>query len=427
MSGFLREVTTNMITQRLHSALYLLAIIACWWILYALEANPGTTALADSVLADAINPAHVPMPPGSLEQILFGEAFDRNVKPEQIKTVAEERAFVWGSHVPLLKAGGYGSFYYPSMRDIERSHDIKWYQKNKPEWVVYENDRKTPAYDFVYSWGAAVPLDVTRQDVRDYILNTYLLPAIKQGYPAIAFDNVTIANIHHKCGVYHNAQWVQQFSDDERDPAFATAVLDYLSYIRDQVHARGAALVLNAKIDPERPELSWKMLALADIWSDEGGFSHESRNDIVDQVWDVKSDLAYRKAAEGGYFGINTTAETLSKLSDSEITWILANFLLVRGPHSYLSITPANYNGYFLPYPASYNPPVGHPTGQPHKHGSVHLREYQNGLVAVNPSSTAPAAFTIPTGRWTDSRGNIVSGNITLAPRSGLVLIGTHA
>ncbi len=409
----------NMNRQPLYSAICLVAILACGTPLAAIRGNPGANARASSPVAD---PARVRLPRGALDQILFAQTFDRGVKPGEFRALVQQRAFIWGSSFETVKLGGYGSYYYPSMRDYDKTHTLAWFERNEPDWLAYDNDR-APAHDFEYSWGAYLGLDFSRQDVRDYLLNTYLIPALKQGYPAIAYDNVGIENLHHRAGVYHNGKWVQQYSGEARDPVFAAAVLDYISWVRTQLHARGAALALNATLDPLQPDFTWKLISLADVWCDEGGFSQDSRQGIVDQVWQVKYDLARKKATQGAYVSINTTAGLFSDVSESEITWILANFLLVRGEHSYLAITGNKYTGELLGYPPSFNPPVGRPLEDSHQQGSVYLRNYEHGVVVVNPSSKTSASFTAPAGNWTDSRGSPVSGMIKLKPRSGLILL----
>jgi lysophospholipase L1-like esterase len=400
--------------------------------------KPSPAMFSDRFLAEVkarnMQPVKISLPTGSWDRILFGQVFSRQIKTDSgLKALAEQRGFIWGVDVGVVRHGGYGAAYYPSMRDFNQSrmfsggspvvHDLKWYQENKPEWVVYKADRTTAASGYKYDWGEFMPLDITRQDVREYILNTFLIPAIERGYPAIAFDNVMIHNLHKRCGVYRNGQWVQQYSGEVRDPVFAAAVMDYLRWMKREINARGAALALNAKVDPQQPEATWELIALADIWLDEGGFSNDSRKGIVDQPWEVRYNVSRLKAADGVYVGANTTGAKFEDIPESELTWILANFLLIRGERSYLSITGNEYTGELLSYPPEFNPPVGRPEGDSRKEGNVYVRDYQTGFVAVNPSSKESASFAVPSGNWTDRFGSKVSGTVTLTPRSGIILL----
>jgi hypothetical protein len=44
-------------------------------------------------------------------------------------------------------------------------------------------------------------------------------------------------------------------------------------------------------------------------------------------------------------------------------------------------------------------------------------------LAVVNPSSSKSAQYTLPAGTYTDLYGKAVSGSVTLAPHSGIVLL----
>ena len=193
--------------------------------------------------------------------------------------------------------------------------------------------------------------------------------------------------------------------------------------MKREINALGVAFVCNGKVDPKNPKTTWELISIPDIWLDEGGFSKGSRKDVVDWAWEVRYNIARLKAAEGGYVSANETEGKFEDIPESEITWILANFLLVRGEHSYLSITGEKYTGTLLPYPPSFNPPVGRPVGDSRKEGTLYMRDYQNGFVVVNPSSKESVFFAAPPGKWTDRLGRKTSDIITLPPRSGIILL----
>src|SRR5262249_14815396 len=255
-------------------------------------------------------------------------------------------------------------------------------------------------------------------------LKTYLLPAIARGFDGIAYDNVSIENGAHRCGVWHGKEWVQQFGGQSRDEVFAAAVLDYIALIRDEVHKRGAALALNAKLDAKQEALTGRLIALSDVWLDEGGFSNGCKPVVVDLVWRAMFDLAYQKAMAGAYVSMNTLCKAFSEIDMQESSWIIANFLLVRGNRSYLAVLGPGDGGRFLDYPQSWDPPVGKPLGPPGALGPLFVRDYEHGLVVVNPSSKNAASFNLPAGRWhAQEKEGPAAGPLSLPPRSGLVLI----
>jgi hypothetical protein len=54
----------------------------------------------------------------------------------------------------------------------------------------------------------------------------------------------------------------------------------------------------------------------------------------------------------------------------------------------------------------------------------VYRRDFTNGLVFVNPSSTTSHTLTLPTGTYKDLYGTTQPSTITLAPASAITLVG---
>lgn len=360
------------------------------------------------------------LPEASLDHVLFAQISDTRIRDTD--QLVGKRSFIWGATVGALGRGLYTSYYYPSNRDLDRDHTLQWYQEHKPEWVAYQCDRKTPAYDHKYSWGAYVPLDITREDVRKYILERFLIPAINKGYSAIAYDNVGITNSVHRCGVWQGSQWIQQYSGTTRDPRYYRAVLDYIGWVRHEVNARGAALAANIHVDAKQVELTAKLIDESDIWLDEGGFSNDCRHRVVDGIWRAKFQLASTRSMQGSFVSMNVLCTPYAQLDDGEKSWIVANFLLVRGPRSYLAVVGPGDQGTLLDY-SSLVPQIGKPLDHAMLQNGIYFRPYENGLVLVNPSSTRSFTFRLPQETLKDMRGEEVSSTINVGPRSGIVLL----
>src|SRR5205807_1278068 len=128
-------------------------------------------AFALTLSSAAIAGSEVRLPDAASDRVLFAQIFDSRIKDGG--ELVGHRAFVWGAVSPSPAPSVYATYYYPSNRDLDRSHTLEWYRKNRPDWVAYACDRRTPAYDHTYAWGAYVPLDITRLDVRNYILTTF--------------------------------------------------------------------------------------------------------------------------------------------------------------------------------------------------------------------------------------------------------------
>src|SRR3569623_3409733 len=116
--------------------------------------------------------------------------------------------------------------------------------------MVYKCDRVSPAPLFTYPWGYYVPVDTANPAVREYLLNRYIVPALRTGHRVVALDNVVLRNNGHRCGVYRYGRWVQLFSGKASDPRFTQAVLDWIGWIAARIHENGGLLAINGKVDP---------------------------------------------------------------------------------------------------------------------------------------------------------------------------------
>ena len=58
--------------------------------------------------------------------------------------------------------------YIPFARD-PNAHDFAWWQSRHPDMVLYQCDKRTPAYNFGEN-DTMIPLDISSQDVVDWQL-----------------------------------------------------------------------------------------------------------------------------------------------------------------------------------------------------------------------------------------------------------------
>ena len=354
------------------------------------------------------------------DRITFAQMTD-NRRVDTSRT-ASEVGFVWGGSAPHGRA--IGSFYYPMDRDLDRSHTADWYAANAPDRIVYKCDRTTPAPLFTYAWGAYAPIDTTNPAVRDYILERYIAPALRSGHKVIALDNVSLRNGGRRCGVYRNGQWVQLFSGEGKDPVYEQAVMDWVKWLADAIHARGGLLALNASVVPEDAAKTRRLIALGDIWLEEAGTSRGCTQRVSDDVWRAKFEAARWAAQRMAWVALEKTCTFPDDIGDDEAQWIVGNFLLARGPQSYLG---AVKNGVRIPelhYPPNLNPRVGAPAGPAEEvPGGGWVRPFRRGLVLVNPSSTATMRYRLTDGQWAALDEQPVSGEVLVPPTSARILL----
>lgn len=124
-------------------------------------------------------------------------------------------------------ACGWGGDYWTT----DTPHNLSWFQKHRPEFVVYQCDQKTPA-----GWsgpGATlVPLDISNSDVVAYQVENLVRPSAELGYDGMAWDNFGFFNSQRACGVFtREGKWVQKFSGNQSidgDPAWTAGSVAWL-------------------------------------------------------------------------------------------------------------------------------------------------------------------------------------------------------
>ncbi|MEV0165881.1 hypothetical protein [Nonomuraea fuscirosea] len=383
----------------------------------------GAAALTAGALWPGARPANAAsllLPDPSANGIARGQIFDNQIPDRSVYAGLVD--FVWGASTLTQPAGAVPSGYLPAFRDFDRTHTLAWYQANHPDWVVYQADRVTPAWEFGNT--LYVPIDITNAAVRTYYFSTFVQPLIDQGYPIIGFDNVATPNVYNSAGHYDaDGAWVQQY-DGRDDRAWPAAVLGWLGYLAGQLHARDVAMAAN---------ITWnasvvlsdiqQAVGLVDIYVDEQGFTVHRDSNYNDQAWRDKFDFARSVAPGKLYLAINqTTAADLADASQAQVDWAIANYLLYRERLSMMTLCGVGQYHVFVDHPELHTD-IGTPSSAPVQDTTGGWkRGYTGGRVLVNPSSTQAVTMVLPAGTWTDLHGATHSGHITLPPNSGTVL-----
>jgi len=331
---------------------------------------------------------------------------------------------VWGSKYPTQPEGVYNLYYYPFDRDRDGGtgglhHDITWFLANHPDWIEYTCDRKTPAYEY---GDPNVPLDITNPAVIDYMMQTYIIPAIEEGYQGIAFDNVDFNNNGYRCGVWRDGEWVGQSN-------YIDNILAWASSMYPRLHALYASVAMNFPYDVNNPAESDKIYQNLDIAVDERGFTNwgRSKDDYLSGIsWLTNMQALQSLDALGkGFVSINEMPVDFDAVSQAEKQWTLANYLLVKGKYSYIAITGIQEYGVIFTTP-EYSTAIGHALSVMYQSQNVYMRDYSNGLAIVNPASSQSFAITLVPDIYQDLYGNNVD-TITLEPHSGIVLLRKNA
>jgi hypothetical protein len=335
----------------------------------------------------------------------------------------------------------------PARFGAEEHHPISWYQANHPDWLVYRNDRTTLALSFEYRTAAGQPfhlppVDITNPTVREYIWNRRVAPVLLEGHRLISFDNGGPLNGDGRAGVKDaSGGWKQLFSGAGRDPAYVRAVREWLEWMRRRIHAAGARVAMNMDYGRGVEAEFITVAGAADLVLHEGSFvdqrcskDHVRYQDDVPgrppiDYWTARFTTFRQVARERGL--VLTQACTAGQLQPGVVSWAVANYLLVRGPQTFIAFyggpPPATVRNLVLERP-EFSVQIGAPTGEPARIPGTKMwsRAYTNGIVLVNPSATSAHSTALPAGTYRDLEGRLWRGRITVPPTTGLVLVAAR-
>jgi len=326
----------------------------------------------------------------------------------------------------------YAKFNAAQWREGNYALPLNWWLQNHPDWIAYRCDGGI-AWEYgdvpsdPASSAAWVPLDTANQAVRDYYWMEYVKPAIDNGAPLIFLDNLAVFNAWQRCGHYDSSgQWVQQYSADYQDGAYQAAVFSWIEWLYGTIKAYKPSVVVAMNYDPAESNdpaaISNRVLNSLDMLFDEAGFNYWGNFKALDSLWQRKHDLILAAHNKGkAVFHSETTFVTdpVNQASRDERNWGLANYLLFNAGKDYIAwagITCTNcgsfnFNdyGYYADMP-EYTNSLGAPTSGMYQSQGVWMRNFQNGLVIVNPDGTNGYNLSLSAG-LTDLWGTPIGPN----------------
>lgn len=384
------------------------------------------------------------LPRADNSRIMFGNITTNQWTALQLANPNVE--IVWAT-APLVlppPINVYTSRYVPAFRDPDLTHNLEWLQEHHPDWLIYGSDQVTAIQS--RPTGGIWEIDITSDEPRAYMLGL-MLSYIEQGFLSIALDNVAITNgvgwVGHYVGSTPKAGpldvgwapntnggvWTPLFSGVQYEEIYKDAVLDYLDYLRTAINSVGGALFINGKVFKNQIDATIEMTGHSDVWLWEGGHTRATSGGVylhVDGLWEGLYRICRDNATRCMLIENELATHSITSLTNAEIAWCCANFLLVKEERSYMTIVGlGDGSGYHFDYPASITGlEIGSPISDPAHVLNAWVRNYENGSVVVNPLSNDTASYTVPAGTWADQFGNAVTpGANTLQPASGIVIV----
>ncbi|GAC1510594.1 MAG: hypothetical protein NVS2B16_10860 [Chloroflexota bacterium] len=403
-------------------------------------------AHASPALADTSTGIHLALP------FNYNESTVNNVRQAEVGVVDYVfGASNSGAQPNNIPGGSAAHDYYIPFPQLEEStaYNTAWFQANHPDWLMYKNDRTTLAY-----WGQEYintqtpTLDYTNPAVQQFIMNTFLTPAMNAGFQGIAWDHGAAYNDNGSAGHYDAAgQWVQQYTGNANDSAYAAAMSAALQSIGQKIKTTqaGMEMTVNQSADCSLdPALYKSGVGPADIVFDEQGVTNGGNASYPYlPAWDAAycpnkwlykmQTLDNLQTTQGKAVVLNNqepytvTAGMTDTNSQArfDLQWALANYLLIKHNRTYFAWEGEQQYGTGPLTQREYSAPIGGPTDTFYAKQGVYMRDYSNGLAVVNPSTNAAVTITLPAGRYQDLYGGAVGGSISMPAHSGMVVLAS--
>src|ERR1044071_7045776 len=303
--------------------------------------------------------------------------------------------YVWGQSLnvkgPPLPSM---QVYIPFDRDAE-GHPLEYWKANHPDWIVYQCDQSKPAYEFHDS--RHVPLDISNPEVQDYQMQEMASPLSKSVVPGASFtgiswDNVDLFN-QNRCGIWRDGRWIP-ISNSKAVLSWAESM-----YKKFKAQYPEKEIAMNLRYHP----LDLQLIPYTDLVTSEDGFTRYATGFSTDADWEARAKFFEQLDQQGKAFFLigEVPAPSHEAVTPAQINWVLGNYLMVKGKHSYANIyyyDPVkklqSYGGFYDR--PEFHAPIGHPTSARYPFQNVQRRDYSNGLVLVNPSSTQSSTVGLP-------------------------------
>jgi len=344
-----------------------------------------------------------------------------------------------GSSYPTI----YKGMYFPVDRQPDYNYNagaqqLSWFLSNHPDWIEYQCDKSTIAYEF--GWSQDIPLDTSNPAVLSWLEQTFYAPAAQSGnYQHLDFDNFQFSNAGswsgQRCGHWTGAQgsstWVQQYNGTSNDPNYRANEIAMAQNLQSWLHAKypNVKFAANFSYDNNYPSDSDSLMSHVDLLFDEQGFTNGNNGPpfyYADSAWVAKAQHTWNFINSGhAWEDVNQFGTSFSTLTTAQKQWAIANYLLLKNNESWIYMCGPQEYGTLLMAP-EYTAQIGSPTNTYYASQNVYMRDFTNGMAIVNPSSTQSVTITLPANAYKDLSGNTVGTSVQLPAVSGLVLLNSN-
>jgi hypothetical protein len=359
--------------------------------------------------------------------------------------------------MPLFGAWSSG-LYYPIARiayeprnygNIQApTYPLDWFRTNHPDWIMYQADQLTPVNTFG-NIATLVTVNIANPAVRQFIIDTYLAPAllVTGGPPtSLSIDNVTVRNDWGEVGTCSIVPVIDCTTDGgvwtalytgavNGDATFVANRLSWLQALTTWAHTNSLTIAANIFYDPAAEAGTASLIQAVDIWFDEQGYvgtapaACDPTSYLTSRPFATRAAFAIGLNGGAGWPGVQQAGICVFGDKNSvRFDFAFATYLLTKNSYSY-----------FIPYWSSgggttaykYNLPGGLWPQMYWEHGaaseamtlvgSVYRRTFANGIVVLNPSTTASAAYNFGASVYHGFDCARYTGTVLLPPITAVV------
>jgi len=196
-------------------------------------------------------------------------------------------------------------------------------------------------------------------------------------------------------------------------------------------HFPTAIMAVNFSYDPNFSADSNALSNYIDFYIDEQGFTNGNNASptnpsswfFTDTIWSEKINWIQNAIKLGrGFFSIDQEPVSFANVSNDQVQWVLANYLLVKNNASFMYICGYQEYGYIFIRP-EYSMQIGSPVNGMILDQNVYMRSFTNGIAIVNPSSASTYEVQLPQSGYKDVYGNTYGSQVTMPAHSGVILL----
>lgn len=397
----------------------------------------GTTALAGYVTSTFM--------PSSAGRINAFQVFDATSNGVISSADASQHGWryssVWGARSDLAKTwrtnnSTLRSSYYLLM-DTDQStvyggpigHTLSWWQSNHPSWVMYACTSagvptKTPAYD---TGLPNVPLNISNPAVVNYQITNAGAYAVRNGYNALAIDQVTFwfsgsgGPGYYPCGTWNNGTFVKRYAS-ATDQLWASDVATWVQSARTIVRNSSTLSALKIIVSHPGENLTaneMKLLANVDAVMDETGFTDYGRPTVIP----ISREVAWMQYAQAhGVAVLINQGWSASPVSPAQLDFSIATYLLGNEQAASLFVSAHAYG--LEQWHGEYQTLTGSPCAEYYASSTagVYYRKFQNVLVVVNGSAATQSVPLVSGHTYSDLELRTVHNPLSIASGDGYVL-----